>query len=312
MLHKIFITCLFTVLISTITVSGQRLSKAMGDTLMMANKHFKKQEFNKALPLFLKVLQEDSLNAKTNLNIGICKINSKKNRKGCSAFLLKAAELGDLEAILYLGKAYHYEMKFHEAIEAYREYLSIPAISTNNLKDFTDQEVERLIDQSNYADELVSDPLNAQISNLGWANTRYSDYAPVISADESILIFTSRRPGSTGGLVDAENKYFEDIYITYNTDGIWSPPENMGTTINTEHHDAGIGLAPDGQTLFIYRSNPYGGGDIYSSRLKGYDWEIPTIFDNDINSLGVESSASLTTEVDIVYFSSDRHGGYGG
>ena len=133
----------------------------------------------------------------------------------------------------------------------------------------------------------MSDPLNAQISNLGWANTRYSDYAPVISADESILIFTSRRPGSTGGLVDAENKYFEDIYITYNTDGIWSPPENMGTTINTEHHDAGIGLAPDGQTLFIYRSNPYGGGDIYSSRLKGYDWEIPTIFDNDIKYLAL-------------------------
>ena len=158
--------------------------------------------------------------------------------------------------------AYHYEMMFDDAIDAYREYLSIPALSQNNLKDFEDAEVERLIEHSDYASELISDPLNATIKSLGWANTKYSDYAPIISAEESILIFTSRRPGSTGELVDDEGKYFEDLYITYNTDGVWSPPENMGAVVNSEYHDAGIGLSPDGQTLFVYRSNPYGGGDI--------------------------------------------------
>ncbi|NQY08490.1 MAG: PD40 domain-containing protein [Flavobacteriales bacterium] len=312
MLNKLLYIVIATLLIGGSVSKAQTLSKAMSDTLSMANKLYKKDQFNKALPFYMSVLTEDSLSAEINFRIGVCKISSKRNRKGCTKYLLKSAELGNLESIVYLGMAYHYEMKFDDAIDAYREYLSIPALSQNNLKDFEDAEVERLIEHSDYASELISDPLNATIKSLGWANTKYSDYAPIISAEESILIFTSRRPGSTGELVDDEGKYFEDLYITYNTDGVWSPPENMGAVVNSEYHDAGIGLSPDGQTLFVYRSNPYGGGDIYHSKLNGYDWGSPEMFENDINSLGVESSASLTSEGDVIYFSSDREGGFGG
>ncbi|MCH7535601.1 MAG: PD40 domain-containing protein, partial [Bacteroidetes bacterium] len=68
----------------------------------------------------------------------------------------------------------------------------------------------------------------------------------------------------------------------------------------------------DGQTLFIYRSNKYGGGDIFYSKLEGTEWTIPLMFENDINTIGIESCASQNADGNIIYFASDREGGYGG
>jgi outer membrane protein OmpA-like peptidoglycan-associated protein len=146
-------------------------------------------------------------------------------------------------------------------------------------------------------------------------NTIYPDYVPVISADEEILIFTSRQPNSTGGEIEFETgHYYEDIYMAYKEDGKWTKPVKMGFGINTEKHDASIGLSPDGQKLFVYRSNEAAqfSGDIYVSNLKGNEWSTPSKMPAPINSEGWEPSASITPDEKTIYFTSDREGGQGG
>ncbi|MGB4665343.1 MAG: OmpA family protein, partial [Bacteroidales bacterium] len=136
-------------------------------------------------------------------------------------------------------------------------------------------------------------------------------YAPVISADEAMLIFTSRRPTNIGGLRDPmTGKFFEDIYIAYLEEwGNWLLTQ-PGAPLNGQYHDAAIGLSPDGQTLYLYKGD--NGGDIYVSYLKGRNWTIPEALPSPINTKYHESSASLGPDGRTLYFVSDRPGGIGG
>src|SRR5690606_28634117 len=107
---------------------------------------------------------------------------------------------------------------------------------------------------------------------------------------------------------------FEDIYISYNENGEWSKAEPIPGDVNTPKHDACVGLSPDGERLFTYRSNEnLIGGDIYESILIDGRWTTPVRMDDEINNYEtIEPSASLSLDGKTFYFSSNREGGYGG
>lgn len=162
------------------------------------------------------------------------------------------------------------------------------------------------------AEKYMEKPLKVEITNLGGAiNSPNPDYAPVISADESVLLFTSRRPGSTGGKLASDGLPYEDIYISEKqADGKWSLPRNIGPPLNTAVHDACIALSADGQTLFLFNSD--NGGDIFMSRLKGTRWLAPKNMGSPINSKYWEPSVCLSADERTLFFVSDRPGGLGG
>ena len=150
-------------------------------------------------------------------------------------------------------------------------------------------------------------------------NSEYPDFAPVISADEATLIFTSRRAGgTTDDKTLDDNQYYEDIYIsTKNKDGEWGTAKPIGSNINSAGHEASIGLSADGQQLFIYKATfekgDKGDGNIYKSDLNGDVWTVPEKMGSDINTdKSWETSACLTSDGQTLYFVSDREGGYGG
>lgn len=179
----------------------------------------------------------------------------------------------------------------------------------------TDPMYDRLritLQQLKNAEKYIEKPLKIEITNLGGAiNSPYPDYAPVISADESVLLFTSRRPGSTGGKTASDGLPYEDIYISEKTPGgTWSTPRNIGPPLNTATHDACIALSADGQTLFLFKSD--NGGDIFSSRLKGTKWIAPKNLGSPINSKHWEPSVCLSADERTLFFVSDRPGGQGG
>jgi hypothetical protein len=63
--------------------------------------------------------------------------------------------------------------------------------------------------------KLVENPVELRIENIGPViNTKYPEYVPVISADEKILMFTTRRNTTTGKALDMDGRYYEDIYIS--------------------------------------------------------------------------------------------------
>jgi len=136
-------------------------------------------------------------------------------------------------------------------------------------------------------------------------NSKYSDYGPVISADESVMLFTSRREGTTGGAIDPGiNEYMEDIYMSTKLNGKWTNATNLGTPVNTPDHDANSGLSADGQKFLIYNSS--GRGDLYEANLVGDKWDEPKSLGKNINSNAHESSACYSPDGKSIYFVSDN------
>ncbi|MCS6789718.1 MAG: OmpA family protein [Bacteroidia bacterium] len=162
------------------------------------------------------------------------------------------------------------------------------------------------------AERYLEKPVKVDIKNLGGAvNSPHPDYAPVISADESVLLFTSRRPGSTGGGIAFDGLPYEDLYISEKKgDGSWTTPRNVGPPLNTAAHDACVALSADGQTLFLFNSE--NGGDIFISRLKGKNWGHPKNMGSPINTKHWEPSVCLSADERTLFFVSDRPGGMGG
>lgn len=208
----------------------------------------------------------------------------------------------------YLGRAYHISHRFDDAINAYQRFMAEVKLPPAKLA-----QVKRFIENCENGKILIKHPIEVKISNLGPnINTIYPEYLPLISANENMLLFTSRRESSTGGKLDpADQKYFEDIYISNKNNGIWSEPYSVGTSVNTDSHDAGVALSSDGQELIVYRGDVHG-GDLFVSDLHGMEWSRPLTMGSNINTKNWEPGGCLSSNEKVLFFTSNKKGGYGG
>lgn len=283
------------------------------------------ENYTMALQSYMKAYALDSSSALLNYNIGICYLNSLKNKLNAVSFLEKAVKQVDKKCVIddpnekkapplahfYYGQALHLNYKFDEELEQYLLFEKYVSVSDKEWKKTLSRDKEI----AQFAKMQLEIPLNVQITNLGDSiNSPYPDYSPVLSADERMLIFTSRRPSSTGGTKDENGNYTEDIYVSYKDDnGVWSSPKSISSNINGNGMEAAINLTPDGQTLIVYRDGGDGmGGNIYYSTFDGQDWSPLKDFGTDVNTKYWESHACLSADGNVLIFVSNRPGGYGG
>ena len=110
---------------------------------------------------------------------------------------------------------------------------------------------------------------------------------------------------------EKDNKFYEDIYLSFYDKDKWLPARNLRSPLNTDNHDAICGLFPDGYKLFIFKGDK-NKGDIYSSDFYNGKWTKPISLGNKINTAYHESSACLSPDGNVLFFVSDRPGGIGG
>jgi outer membrane protein OmpA-like peptidoglycan-associated protein len=265
--------------------------------------------YNEALGLYLEGLKADPDNAEANFKAGLCHLETTYKEKAVP-YLEKAFQ-GDPNMhpnlLMFLGEAYQYDHQFPKALQTYTAFGKMPAA-----KDVLEHLNRKMYECQNGI-RYMADPVKALIDNIGATiNSKYPDYAPVISADESVMVFTSRREGSTGKQVSMlDGQYYEDLYISYKANGQWTAPRNI-MEVNTDKHDACIALSPDGKQLFIYRDGR--GGDIYASTFDAIQntWSKPQSLGDNVNTKYYEPSVSMTSDGNTIYFSSNRPGGLGG
>lgn len=142
------------------------------------------------------------------------------------------------------------------------------------------------------------------LESLPFNSDEYSVAHPALSADGTKLYFSSDMPGGFGGM---------DLYVAYLENGRWSPPINLGPTVNTEgnevfpfiHEDGTLYFASDGHTGL-------GGLDLFYSVDNGGAFSVPVNVGYPVNTSSDDFSLILNPEKTHGYFSSNRSGGSGG
>lgn len=286
------------------------------DSLTKAQAMFEEENYVMALPLYEKMLLNHPKEIYLKYVVGICGLYRSDMHERALELLLQVYQKNKKAAdIEYdIARAYHYNYKFDDALAMINKYLT-----KKNLTEDKKKNAAQLISYCNNGKALVAAPVDAEIENAGAViNTANSEYVPVISSDEKVMIFTYRGEESTGGKQNVYNQpddlgiYYEDVFITHKSGEDWVPPASIGTNINTNLHDAAIAISNDGQKLFIFRDNGTDGGDIYISVLKGDTWSEPEKLKGDVNTSAWEGSASLSADEKTLYFSSEWPGGVGG
>ena len=275
---------------------------------------FEEGNYMMALSKYRKLEQKFPEETVLRYKIGAC-LTYKSDASGKSLEYLTSLDqkkLKKTELDFFLGRAYHLNYKFDESITALNSYLD------KNPSGKRSKEARRLVENCENAKVFVASPTEATIANLeAPINSPDSEYVPVISSDESVLIFTYKGIKSAGGKLneiyepDPDGEYSEDVFVSYKKDGKWSEPASIGENINGNEHDAAIAISNDGQKLFIYKDSE-GGGDIFISYLKGTEWSKPEPLPGDVNTDSWEGSASLSSDEKILYFASEKPGGFGG
>lgn len=268
--------------------------------------------YRMALSEYLKAYEYNQYNPELNYKIGACYLYSTEKPKAID-FLQKAykAKPGVASDIYFLlGWALQLNYEFDEAIKYYRNFQAeqgSPSDKKSKGKgDVIVHDVDKRIRECETGKQLVNNPIRVFIDNLGpTINSKYPDYGPVITTDQSVVVFTSRREGSTGEEIDPNDLlYYEDLYVAYNDEKTgWGQAINM-RALNTEGHDASVGLSPDGQILYTYKGVP--DGTLFESMLKGDNWSKPKELNSNINTKGHETSASISYDNKKLYFVSDR------
>ena len=327
-MKQVFIIFVFWVIL-ILNAFSQTYDKALFEkNFNIAENLLEKGDFLSALTIYKELLQIDPENANINFKAGFCYSNTVLEKTKAIPYLEKAIKnvtltslpdnyeekAAPVEAYLYLAKAYHLDYKFEKALQIID---TLKALIPDYRTEFVEN-IDNLAENCNYGIELIKYPVKMFITNIGGTiNSEYDEHSPVFSADESTLIFTSKRKGSTGEKVTEDGQYFEDIYISQKKgDGLWTTPVSISPNINTPGHEASIGLSVDGQELFIYKDESTvvneKDGNIYYSKLDGEIWSKPIKLGPTINTKYNENHASLSADGTQLFFTSDRPGGYGG
>ena len=277
----------------------------------LAEKLFEQEEYAQAFKLYSTLLAHYPKDPKFNYRIGVCILNvgdEKGERKNAIRYLeiakQKFNEL-DKEVFFYLGKAYHVNYDFDDAIVHYNEYKSIASASSiKKLK--VDHEIQmarngklflskfpnvdviekkrlpsgdyfRSYQPSFYGGNLISKP---EEFKLNADKKRKDKFILFQSKDKSLVLFSSYGENGENG---------KDIYIAKRQpDGEFGKPFPVSKNINTEFDEDYPYLHPNGKKLYFCSKghNSIGGYDIFSSEWNEdlNDWGKPVNMQFPINT----------------------------
>lgn len=202
-----------------------------------------------------------------------------------------------------LGDCYLMSGDYAKAITVLKQYIQVE----NQNKQKSDR-ASMMVRNAEFALASMKEDSGYRIRPLSdTVNCFPMQYFPVLTADESSLIFT-RRLGNGG-------EHDEDLVIAHkDTHGRWTRPESLSKNINSFLNEGTCTISADGRKL-IFTScvgrQGFGSCDLFESVRIGNEWTAPKNLGPTVNSGDWESQPTLSADGRTLYFVSDRRGGIG-
>lgn len=321
---------LFFCLTSVNTTFAQSNFKSETELKKKADELFLEGEYVQAYPLYSQLLSLYPKDHFYNFRFGACVIYADKDKEKAIKYLEYAVSKADIdvEAYFFLGKAYHINYRFDDAIKAYSTFKTKAGNKKRKLLN-PEREIEmcengkKLL--SNITDIIVVEKKEVPRTDF-FRSYETSKFGGKILAKpdelkssydkkvkENSLIFV---PNTTGGEIyfssyGDNDKNGKDIYkVKRLPNGEFSTPQNVGFPINTPYDEEYPVLHPNGRILYFCSKghNSMGGYDVFKSTfdVATQTWSTPVNLDFAINTPDDDILFIADENNEEAYFSSTR------
>lgn len=275
----------------------------------VAQKSFEKGEFDRAIELYKKGMDEND----SERNFQIAESYRKSNRLKEAARYYSAAQKNGSEEVslpYYYARSLKANEQYDEAENVLNEFVTKQG-GDKRYKELAQFELENL----GHLDILEDQSNFYRIKNLQALNTSDAEYSPVYK--DGLLYFTSNRHSER--IYIATGTPFTDIYsvATKGANVDINTLKMLDASINHDDTNEGsVAISPDGTSIIFAKGNTgkaTGNTEVnlYFTRYRNGQWSEPRpISLNDPNAW--DSTPSLSPDGEKLYFSSTREGGYGG
>ena len=297
-------------LIPAMMLNLQGQDKSFKASFIEAEYYMHVADYVSALRYYENLLSVDPDNSNLNFLCGFCLLKSGGDIQKTIHLFERAVQSADpsykdgsykernapMDSYFLLGRTYHINNQFDHAIESYAQYRR--AIDKKN---FAETEyVNAHIKACELGKSMINDPITVDMQPLG-SNLEFNwdIYNPVVSGNDSILVFLS----------DRNNR--KTLMVSEKKNNTWSKPLGINPQIGLPGNIYPVSLSYDGTELYIVH-NDYFNADIYVSHHDGSRWSRAIKLNNNINTKYTESHACISREGTTLYFTSNRKGGIGG
>ncbi len=172
--------------------------------------------------------------------------------------------------------------------------------------------------------KLLNNPVPFSPKALSGVCTKNDEFLPVISPDGELLLFTTqfKQRSKYTGKISAVEKFQYSKRLTSKTkrNSRYSAGKSMPSPFNDGRNQGGATITLNSKELYIticarerIASTSYINCDIYWTKFGGGKWSALRKLSSNINNRSTwEAQPSITADGKILYFASDRKGGYGG
>lgn len=196
--------------------------------------------------------------------------------------------------------------KYREADAHFAKFLSYPQTSPK-LQERA--KMEQMRNQETL--KLVRETVPFSPKNLGpKVNSPFDEYLPLVTVDDSMLVFT-RRYQKDEPAPHLEEDFF---FSLRDSTGNWTPATLLPGPVNSPENEGAQFISPDGRYLFFAgcnRPDGFGSCDIYVSRRTEDGWGKPFNIGPPVNTHHWESQPCMSSDGKTLYFTSNRPGGFG-
>ncbi len=270
-----------------------------------------------ALIIFRQATVKDPFNWKAPFWVAQCQYSM--NNYGLALKYAREAveiEKSEIDKDLYelLGRTYHRVGDLDSAIINYTQAIS--KLSASEVKVLN---LEVHLAECKFAKEQQMGNIKSNRVAISAVNSGYNDYSPILADNGKTIYFTSRRNDTKGGNMNPDDQeFFEDTYRA-----VWNPEINNWDSIsndfgriNTAGFDAINFISKDGKNGLMTvnttatEKKSTKGSDLFTIEMSNKGkWSSPKrINDKTINTSFFEGSATMTNDMNTLYFVSDRKG----
>lgn len=243
-----------------------------------ADNLFQSQDYVAATPAFLQLLALQPRSAEYNYKYGTCLVFNGRKKQDAIKYLQFATSSGnvDNEAFYYMGKAFHLNYQFEEAIKFYNAYKSKSAGKLN-----TELDVDRQIEMCENGRKLLKKLTDIVV--LQKKEYAYSEFYALYDLKDF------------GG----------DILVSIADQSKIDKKKNYTPIIH---------FPPNAKQVFFasYGENEVNGKQIYVKRKLANGWSKPELILGEINTKYDEDFPYMDPNGEYLYFSSKGHNSMGG